>query len=140
MLAALPPTAPATAATIARLNEGFEPAVDMDQLRAAIGPGGSELRFVVSKAQLKSAGGHVQRALVYVDPSKLELAFAGTPLYIGPFGANPRGEAALRDSRARVLAAFEFMRTGQRLLVSCATLDGAMPNVSLRFIDGERSG
>jgi len=94
------------------------------------------MKFVVSKAQLKAAGGHVERALVYVDPQKLECAFAGTPLYIGPFGANPRGEEALRDSRARVLAALEFINTGQRLLVSCATLDG-MPPRSLRFIDGK---
>lgn len=132
VLAALPPTPAATSAVIARLNQEYQPPLDLDELRAAVGPGGSApLSFVVSKAQLSSsAGGHGQRALAYVDPQKLELAFAGSPLYIGQYGANPRGEAALQDSRARVLAAFSFMRSGQRLLVSCATLDGYAESLS----------
>ena len=96
--------------------------------------GGKPLLWKVPRSQTAKRGHHAQRALCYVDPGKVEVAFQRSEAYVGEWGANPRGKAALQESRARYAAAAEFIGSGQRILVSIAELNG---QGSVRFIDGK---
>jgi len=136
-------------AAVAALNKSFELGFDMGRLPRDAKSGQLELRFVVTSGalgpppQAPSGGGQDagvgarrRRAICYVGPAKVEVAFQRSSLYVGKYGANPRGGDSLQDSRRRFRAALEFFASGQEVLVSSAVLEGPALR-QIRFIDGK---
>jgi len=110
------------------LNDGYVLPFDLGQLpNDPDRPERLLLSFAVSKSHLSASRssevGREPRVLCFLNPQKLELSFRATPLYIGKWGANPRGPDALIDSRSRCLGALRFMCTKQPMLVTIATLE-----------------
>jgi hypothetical protein len=111
------------------LNENFVLDFDLSELPRTK-KGGVKVKFAVPSSLV----GKQKRRLVQVCPQKVEQAFQKSYSYVGRYGANPRGEEALKDSRKRFLSCLTFIKTGNPLLITCANLekDGAV-----RFTDGK---
>lgn len=95
-----------------------------------VDPAQVDMRFIVPKAQLVGAN---PRAVCFASIAKLEAAFLLSSIYVGRWGANPRGAAALEDSRKRYWGFIEFLESGLPILVTMAVLDGP----AVRFVDGK---
>eukprot|EP00041_Stephanoeca_diplocostata_P025129 m.651422 g.651422 ORF g.651422 m.651422 type:complete len:385 (-) comp22676_c0_seq5:797-1951(-) len=120
---------------IASLNKGFS--VDFDYAllpKCEEYPSRLQLNFAVPKHKLTAANdGTPTRRVCFVSPAKLERAFQLSSLYIGRWGANPRGTEALLDSRSRYQGFLRFLCAKKPILVSTVTLDGD----TIRFVDGK---
>lgn len=136
-------------AAVAALNKSFELGFDMGRLPRDAKSGQLELRLVAGSGALRlppqapsrggqdpGVGARRRRAICYVEPAKVEVAFQRSSLYVGKYGANPRGGDSLQDSQRRFRAALEFFASGQEVLVSSAVLEEPALR-QIRFIDGK---
>lgn len=123
-------------AHVASLNKSFTIDFDYALLPKCAGST-SRLRldFAVPKHKLVASGADSAptRRVCFVSPAKLERAFQLSSLYVGKWGANPRGMEALADSRSRYKGVLKFLCAMKPILVSTVVLDGD----TIRFVDGK---
>jgi hypothetical protein len=117
------------------LNDNFVLGFDLAELPRN-SKGGVKVKFIVPRNLVgcKNKSSQQKRRMVQVCPQKVEKAFRTSFSYVGRYGANPRGEEALKDSRQRFVSCLKFIQTGKPLLVSCANLES---DGSVRFTDGK---